>query len=251
MGMFLHEGRRLFYREHGSGLPVLILPGNTASSAHHAADLERLGQRYHVYAFDAFGCGGSERADVWPLDWWALAARDSAALMRAEGYTQWATIGTSGGAVTALWQAIQFPEAVACVVADSCTDGWTLPAMQQVIATRNQKLPEQIAFWRSGHGDDWEQVVDADSNLMLRFAESGGDWFGGRLAAVRCPALLTGSFHDGAIPHCAEDMLRMARQMPAAALHLSHLGDHPFMWAAADAFYAEVEPFLAAHLTAA
>ena len=248
MGDFVQAGRKLHFREAGAGFPLLLLPGNTASAAHHTADLDRLGQRYHVYAFDAYGVGESERADVWPSDWWALAARDSAALMRAQGHTRWVTLGTSGGAVTALLQAALFPEAVRLVVADSCTPSWTLEAMRQVIATRNLKLPEQIAFWRAGHGDDWEQVVDADSDLMLRFAEAGGDWFGGQLAEVRCPALLTGSFADDAIPNAGERLFEMARQIPQASLFISSHGGHPLMWSAADIFYAVLEPWLAQQL---
>ena len=248
MGYIVHEGRRLFFREVGEGFPLLVLPGNTASSAHHLADLDRLGQRYHAYAFDPYGTGQSDRTAVWPLDWWALAARDSAALMRAQGHNAWVTLGTSGGAITALWQAILFPEAVRLAVADSCTPCWTLDGLRQVVATRNQKLPGQIAFWRAGHGDDWEQVIDADSDLFLRFGESGGDWFGGRLAEVRCPALLTGSFADSAIPNPGERLFEMARQMPQADLYISHRGDHPFMWSGAETFYAVLEPWLARNL---
>lgn len=248
MGDWMNDGRRLHFREAGSGFPLLILPGNTASSAHHLADLDRLGAQYHVYAFDPYGTGQSERAAVWPQDWWGLAARDSAALMQAQGHAQWAVLGTSGGAVAALMQALLFPDAVRLVVADSLTPSWQPDAMRRVVAARQQRLPGQIAFWQAGHGDDWEQVVDADSDLFMRFAASGADWFGDRLAGVRCPTLLTGSFADSAIPNPGERLFEMARQIPSADLYISGRGDHPFMWSEADAFYALLLPWLARQL---
>lgn len=68
------------------------------------------------------------------------------------------------------------------------------------MATRLQYTAGQIAFWTMAHGDDWEQVVGADSDLLRRFDASGGDWFAGRLREIRCPVLFTASLHDNLLP---------------------------------------------------
>ena len=84
MPYFTSNHHRLFYREQGSGPLLLILHGNTASSAHHAliGDLDYFARRYRVVAPDFLGCGQSDRLAMWPLDWWAQGGRDAAALVQ-------------------------------------------------------------------------------------------------------------------------------------------------------------------------
>ena len=47
-GEFLVDDVRLAYRTSGSGVLLLILPGNTASSAYHTGELEHFGERFHA-----------------------------------------------------------------------------------------------------------------------------------------------------------------------------------------------------------
>src|SRR6266542_6303436 len=98
MPYFHSDHHRLFYREHGSGPLLLVLHGNTASSAHHQCELDYFGQHYHAVAMDFLGCGQSDRLDVWPVDWWTLGAHDAAALAQHLGYEKALVMGTSGGA---------------------------------------------------------------------------------------------------------------------------------------------------------
>ena len=57
MPYFEWKGRRLFYRQRGEGDLLLILPGNTASSACHEAELAYFSDRYQVVALDFLGSG--------------------------------------------------------------------------------------------------------------------------------------------------------------------------------------------------
>jgi valacyclovir hydrolase len=78
MPTFFHNDHQLFYREEGSGPLLLLLPGNTASSASHAGELAYFGQRYCAVSLDFWGTGQSDRLAEWPEDWWEVGAQDAA-----------------------------------------------------------------------------------------------------------------------------------------------------------------------------
>lgn len=245
MPFFTAAGHRLFYRERGAGPLLLLLPGNTASSAHHVGDLAYWGQRYHAVSIDFWGTGQSDRLAHWPVDWWAQGARDVAALIDHLGENQVIVMGTSGGGMVTLLAAIHYPDRICAAIADSCVAHWPLAAIRTAIDLRNARTPDQIAFWRGAHGDDWASVIEADSDMLLRFgAVSGGDVFGGRLGQIRCPVLITASRADSALPDVASQARWMAAQIPRAQLHLSDAGDHPFMWSNAAEFRRVAEAFL-------
>ncbi len=110
MPSFTSGNRRLFYREQGVGPLLAILPGNTASSASHAGELDYFGRWYHTVCLDFIGTGQSERVPAWPEAWWEICAGDVAALVDHLGQGQAILMGTSGGAVVALLAAILYSE---------------------------------------------------------------------------------------------------------------------------------------------
>lgn len=244
MPYFYHNGLRLFFRESGRGPLLLILPGNTASSAHHVADLEYFGQHFHAVALDFAGTGQSDRVTVWPTDWWAQGAHAAAALIAQLGEERSLVIGTSGGGIVALQLAIQHPDRVRAVIADSCIEHWPPQGIRAAVATRDARLPGQIAFWQSGHGDDWAQVVEADSDMLRRFADTGGEVFAGRLSEIQCPVLITASRRDDALPDIETQIPRMAQHIRGAKFYLADEGAHPFLWSRSEEFRRVANEFL-------
>jgi pimeloyl-ACP methyl ester carboxylesterase len=241
------NGQSLFYREEGRGPLLLILHGNTASSASHAGELAYFGSYAHAVALDLPGCGRSGRSPVWPVDWWAKAGAAAAACVAALGEERAVVMGTSGGAVAALWAAILRPERVLAVIADSFVEREPPDLLRAEVANRARRTPDQVLFWQHAQGDDWQQVVDADSALLLQLADHGGDYFGGRLSDIACPTLLSASSADSLLPDAGPQLLQIARQIPNSRLFLHSAGDHPLMWSApavfrpiADAFLREV-----------
>jgi valacyclovir hydrolase len=235
----------LFYRQQGSGPLLVLLPGNTASSAHLQAELAYFSDRFQVVALDFLGTGQSDRVVVWTDQWWYQGAQQIAVLIEHLGYEQAVLMGASGGAVAALLAAIHFPRFVRAVVADSFVE--LAPPEEfrtRVIADRSQRSPGQIEFWRAGHGDDWEQVVNADTAMLERFADQGADWFQGQLHQIRCPVLLTGSLHDELIPGVAQQFCGMVEKIPDCRLYLHDQGGHPLMWSEPQAFRAVSDNFL-------
>lgn len=238
-------GSPLFYRAAGDGPPLLLIPGNTASSACHAGEIAHFARRYRVIAPDLPGTGQSARIADWPHDWWAACARALIDLLDQLRIERCALVGTSGGAVIALLAAIVAPERVAAVVADSCVAHYPAPELREQIRQRAAETAGQRAFWAGAHGDDWRQVVAADTAMMAGYAERGIDYFGGRLGRVACPTLLTASLADPLLPDVAGQLPAMARAIPGARLTLADAGDHPLMWSRPELFRAAADAFLA------
>jgi hypothetical protein len=103
---------------------------------------------------------------------------------------------------------------VNAVVADSCVDVMPPEVLRANVAGREAGDP---GFWRAAHGDDWREVVAADSQMLLRLAERGGSFFGGRLAEVTAPVLFTASLADDRLlPDPGRRPAALVREMPAA-----------------------------------
>ena len=123
MAYFIFENRKLFYREEGSGPLLLLLPGNTASSACLQGELSWFGRNYRAVALDFPGTGQSERQAAWPEDWWRLGAQAAAALVEYLDCGKALVLGVSGGGVVALEMALGFPARVKAVVAEAVREG--------------------------------------------------------------------------------------------------------------------------------
>ena len=245
MPHFVYHSHTLFYREQGRGTLLILLPGNTASSACYEGELEYFSRHYHAVSLDFWGTGQSDRIDIWPDDWWEKAVYDVAGLIEHIGEENVVLVGTSGGAVIALLAAILLPKRVRAVVADSCLERYPAALLRMVVAERTQRTDKQIAFWRLAHGDDWEQVVNADSERLRRIALRGDmDWAQGQLRKIGCPVLLTASLCDKSLPDVGQKLCRMAEQIPLSRVFLVNAGDHPLMWSRREDFFSVCSYFL-------
>jgi pimeloyl-ACP methyl ester carboxylesterase len=243
---FIANGHRLFYVEEGRGAPLVILHGNTSSSAMHEEELEHFGKRHHAVGIDFWGTGRSERIAEWPKRWWWNAAEDAAALVRHLGEGPAVFVGTSGGGVAALLAAIHYPETVKAVIADSCVATWRPEEVDAMMAGRSRLSLGQIAFWQKAHGDGWQTVVERDTEMIRSYATTGIDFFEGRLAEIACPVLLTDSLGDEMLPRVGEEICRMTREIPDCRALIVNDGRHPMMWSRAEEFRRVSDAFLSA-----
>lgn len=256
MAAFHYQNYHIHYRQQGNETaPIaLILPGNTASSAYHSGELdffESLG--YRAVAPDLLGTGQSDRLPrPWPVDWFEQNAAACSALIDhlAAGHEPSALVcGTSGGAIVALWMAILFPAQVQAVIADSEAVRFSAEMFRALAAGRSQRTPQQAAFWSGAHGDDWQSVVDADTELFSSIEKSraaGGAWeiHQGRLPEIHCPVLFTCSLTDDLIPFAGAQMIEMASLVPGSQFYAVNQGSHPLMWSCPHHFQSAVRAFV-------
>ncbi len=244
MPFFTFQGHRLFYRMQGNGPLLLVLPGNTASSACHEGELSHFGQQYCAVSMDFLGTGQSDRVAPWPADWFQQAAHTAAALIEHLGEKRAIVMGTSGGAIVATWLALLHPLRITALIADSEVAVYPPGFWHTAIAERAQYTPGQVGFWTLAHGADWEDVVRADS-AMIQNIPTGEDIYGGILGKIACPVLLTASLVDDLLPRdVGEQLCAMARQIPDCQVFLTNQGGHPLMWNRPDDFRAVCDLFL-------
>ncbi|MCD6405089.1 MAG: alpha/beta fold hydrolase [Planctomycetes bacterium] len=213
MPEFEYKGHKIFYREAGAGAPLVILHGNTASSAMHEDEIAHFAQAFHVVAPDLIGCGRSRRVATWPKHWWLESAHLAAALVGKTDEGRAVLVGTSGGAIAAILAAIEHPQLVRAVVADSFGRGWTPAEIDAVLADRSRCTVGQMAFWQKAHGDDWHNVVEADSAMIRSWHDTGIEFFEDRLGRVKCPVLITASVSDNLVPRIEAQARRTAAEI--------------------------------------
>lgn len=244
MSYFTFNGMRLHYRQAGAGTLLLIFPGNTASGASHADDLACFARWFATVSLDPPGTGKSKRLDSWPDDWWLMGARAGAALLDHLGVGKCLALGCSGGGAMALGLALERPGQVDAVVVDSFVPRWPGRMLRAALAGRANPPSELIAFWQDAHGPDWAKVVEADSQMLGRFMETGLEPLAGRLGEIRCPVLLTASLADEELHEPARQMAEMVRLLPQGQAHLVGQGWHPLMWSRPDVFRPVARAFL-------
>ena len=239
------NNHQLFYRTKGNGPVLLILPGDTATSICYQGEMDYFSDRFCTVAPDFWGTGQSERMDVWPVNWWEQAAFQMGSLVDHLNIENCLVMGSSGGAIVALLMAIHYAEKVRAVIADSFADRISKEnALENIINDRARKTDAQRGFWEYAQGPDWEQVVDADTAMFLKFMQAGGDCFSGRLGEVKCPVLITASKKDDAFPHIAPIIGSMVDQIEDCRAYIHSHGGHPMMWTAPDEFHAVSDLFL-------
>jgi len=245
MPYFYSNGHKLHYREKGSGDLLLILPGNTASSANHIEDLEYFSQYFHTVSLDFWGTGQSDRLSVWTRQWWFDAAEDTANLIAHLTCGNPHIIGCSGGAAVALLLAEQQPERVRSIIDDSEIMEYEYDDMLKLcVETRNIPDKAQIDFWKKAHGDDWYEVIQKDNDIMLDIA-TNGHIFKDRLEDIICPVLFCGSLREEEyVPYFGDYMLEMLGRVEQGELFLTNDGDHPLMFTSPQKFRRSALAFL-------
>lgn len=245
MPYFKWNNHEIFFRQQGKGPLLLILPDNTSSSICYQEEMDYFSNQYCTVSLDFFGTGKSGRVDVWARNWWKQAAKQAKILVEYLGFKECITLGTGGGGVIALLMAIHYPDKVRAVIADSSVDQVSKKdTLRFILEDRGRRTQQQRQFWEYAHGQDWEQVIEADTAMLLRFSQGGGDHFSNRLAEIHCPVLLTASKQDAVFPKISQKIYRMSEQISNCRVYLNNDGGHPMMKAAPQEFRVISDYFL-------
>jgi pimeloyl-ACP methyl ester carboxylesterase len=110
------NGVRLYYEEHGSGVPVLCIHGAGSSALVWADAVEKLARVGRVIAYDRRGCSRSERPEPYERTSVAEHADDAAALLDAARAAPAVVIGRSYGGTVATDLALRYPDRVCALV---------------------------------------------------------------------------------------------------------------------------------------
>jgi pimeloyl-ACP methyl ester carboxylesterase len=237
------DGFHIRYLEAGTGEPLVYLHG--AGGLRISPALERLSQRFHLYAFEQPGFGTSAENTR------STSMQDLATSMgqavRALGLDHFNLMGTSFGGHTALWLAVQAPEQVTALVLESPA------AVRPADYVRPAAGPEQRAALLYAHPERVPareplppEVVEQQERLVRRLTEANRDPdLEERLRGLGVPTLVLFGTRDALIP---PTMGRVYGELiPNCHFVLVYDAGHAISFDRAEAFVGLVTDFLERH----
>lgn len=242
------DGVELFYRQAGSGPPILLIHGFGGSADVWEAPFELLAEEHRVIAYDRRGFSRSVHAPVRSIE---RHGDDAAGLLRALDAVPATVVGWSNGAIVALDLAVHHPGLVAALVLEEPPlHLGRRPGFRQLRAVFTALLLARIkdeaagceAFLRwasrySSGGNGYDRLPDSMRQQMrengpasmAELFSGGGDHLSKeQVAAIACPVLCTaGELSDRAFTRAVDyvvDLLPMAEvKRIAGAGHAMHL----------------------------
>ncbi|PWE01430.1 alpha/beta fold hydrolase [Marinilabilia rubra] len=240
MPYFPFENKNIFYNISGEGQPLLLLHGNTASSVMFESLIDKYSQDFQVIVIDFPGHGQSDRLERFEVDFWNYNAKACKQLLDFLALDKVSVIGASGGALVGINLALEYPERIQYLVADSFEGEILLNSyLNSLPNNREQGKNNDYAksFWFNNHGDDWERIVDLDTEMLLNFSRLNKSFFNKPISALTVPTLITGSKQDEFCDHLDVIYSDLKKKNDMLEIHLFDKGNHPAMLSNANEFY--------------
>ena len=197
------NGVSIYYEEHGSGEPLILLHGGLGSGDMYAPILPLLAEGRRVITVDLQAHGHTADVDR-PLRYETL-GDDVAGLIEHLGLAQVDLMGYSFGAATALRAAIQYPHLVRRLVIASIPyrrDGWypeSLAGMDQMGSSLADMLKQSPLYELYGpvapRPEDWPVLLDKAGELLRRDFDWSAD-----VATITAQAMLVYADADAVRP---------------------------------------------------
>jgi aminoacrylate hydrolase len=250
----------LYYEEHGTGTPLLLVPGLGGVGAYWRPQIEAFSDDYRVMIHDHRGCGRSSRSLIdYSIE---QMTRDLLRLMDALKIDRAHVVGHSTGGAMGQVMAIEHPDRLLSL---TIANSWTraCPFRQRVMATRKALLadsgPEAYvratplflypSWWIRDHHDELEaaaargledfpapEIQISRIDAGLRFDRTG------QLGTVTTPTLVIGAHDDHLTPAYYSEEL--ADLIPGAALTIFDRGAHCCSQTVPEAFNDRLRAFL-------
>ncbi|MCH4887112.1 alpha/beta hydrolase [Acidaminobacter sp. JC074] len=247
MAFFKYKDKKVFYREYGTGQPLLMLHGNSVSSKMFDSIIDLYEDQFKVILIDFLGHGQSDRIKEFPIDFWYDQGMQVIAFCEQNGYKDINILGTSGGALAGINVALEHPDLVSKLIADSFEGVRSIEHFAgQVQKEREASKVDEGArnFFAYMHGDDWMDVVDADTDVIIRHHKEVGDFFHKDISELKVATLLTGSKEDEYCPEISELFKELGLTIQDVSVHIFESGSHPSVMTSAEEFANIAKQFL-------
>ena len=248
MAFFKYGDKKIYYDEIGAGLPVVLLHGDTASSKMFEYIIPLYANSFSVILMYFHGNGQSDRVEEFPSNLWYSQAQQVIAFLEYLNCEKVNLIGTSGGAWVAVNVALERPDLVYKVVADSF-DGRTLQSgfsenlLKERMTAKSNDFSRQFYEWCQG--EDWETVVDLNTKALVECADSKLPLFHKPLEMLEVPILFVGSMEDTMCRrNLGEEYSQMEQLVSNGRTYLFPTGNHPAILSNAEKFADIVKDFL-------
>lgn len=234
MAYFIYQKQKIYYQEIGTGTPLLMLHGNTASSVMFSDIASKYAKDYRVILIDFLGYGKSDRVTELAEDLWFDEGMQIICFLEEKKYRNVKLIGTSGGALAALNVSLERPDLVSHLIADSFEGEQANPDITEALR-RGRKVSKNDygarMFYKMMNGIDWERVVDADTRAVIAHANHIRNFFHKSLYELKPKVLFTGSKKDPLFPCGFYEALfkNMLHKIEHGQQYLFESGGHPAM----------------------
>lgn len=247
MPYFMYKNKKIFFEEYGTGMPLLLLHGNSLSSKMFLPIIDDLQKYIKVILIDFLGNGYSDRILRVSDDLWYDEALQTISLIDYLGYSQVNLLGSSGGALVALNVALERPDLIKKVIADSFEGAKPLDSFVTNIYQDRQSSKKNMwlkNLYEQNHGEDWEQVVDNDTLAIYTHYQNHKTFFHKKICELKTPVLLTGSKEDEFMPGNFFERIYSEIPIQNKIIHIFEHGGHPAMISNKDTFIPMVINFL-------
>jgi pimeloyl-ACP methyl ester carboxylesterase len=213
----------VYYEEHGSGAPLILIHGGLASSSQWEPLVPELTDGFRVITPDSRGHGRStEAADDLS---YARLADDVAALIAALGLERPVVGGWSDGGQVALELGVRHPGAAGALIVGAAYpdfDAGGLRDSHRALLGQLGEFADEIKPLHPGGTEQWEALVRQTARMWLDYQGLGR----AELEAIETPVLVLGADHDELVP--LDLSVSLYRALPNAELaicpSLSHDG---------------------------
>jgi valacyclovir hydrolase len=198
------NGFSMYYEQHGSGQPILFLPGALGSAV---TDFEHqlpwFSQSHETIAPDPRGYGASRPPERdYLLGFYQRDAEDMLALMAALGHDKFDICGWSDGANIGALMAAQSPERIRKLVVwggnsfISAEEIAAFQAMRSVSSWSQRDADAMRQIYGDSLDDLWERYVVGLEKLYA----AGGEIYRSDLGRIQCPTLVLHGEKDPLAP---------------------------------------------------
>ncbi len=216
---------------------MLLLHGNTASSNMFSNFTNQYAEKYKVVLLDFLGHGKSDKLEQFPVDLWYEEAQQVIEFLTQKEYHDVSILGSSGGALVAINVALERPDLVRKVIADSFEGTIPIDAFTANIVNDREFSKQNVGarmFYQAMQGDDWESVVDKDTNAIAKHAKLIGEFFHKPISTLQADIILTGSNEDEFltcvdIEFYRKTYSRMIKEIGHGDFYLFEHGGYPAM----------------------
>lgn len=250
MSKFIYQNKEIFYEEYGSGPLVIFAHGNTASGNMFEPFMQDFAKLFHCVVIDFMGHNRSEPVSEFPIDFWYDQGMQLLQLCTLFPNEKASLVGSSGGAIAALNAALEQPDRIQCVIADSFEGEVCIPSLlKDFRAQRNASLQDQeaIRFYQYMLGDDYERIVNLDTDTMLRHQKEIKQYYHHPLKEIKVPTLLLGSEQDDMIPNIKQIYKELIESNPLYSMQVFPTGKHPAIFSNGEACIPIIIDFIMKH----
>ncbi|MEZ4502283.1 MAG: alpha/beta hydrolase [Dehalococcoidia bacterium] len=249
------NGARLWYEERGTGEPILLHHGYTASRVNWMPIAERLQDKYRVILMECRGTGESEHTeDGYSLEQYAADVIGVADHLGLERFTY---AGHSMGGGIGYVLALEYPERLERLILMAAIPADGVPRNEELWAERLRRRTEgdRAAMLRQHHAmrvrpeaetEEWfedriNHILSVSDGHFIQGAEAMASLrVGDRLGEITTPTLVLAGAADGLLPANLRDFGRL----PNATLHVFSRVGHEVSIQEPDGVAAAIDDFM-------